>query len=591
VQISGQKLSGWSGNFIRLFAIGLAALVWGVGLAETTDQAATAAEAPQGLADDVRIELDDMLSLIEANRNEIKQLNVRADKAEGLSKELLLIRADRLWLDTGSLAYKFATDVADLRDDNYDISPYEPAIRRMLSNLPEKVQYTVNHILTKTKIPDAAGSAAEQAVADEHFFSTVGEITDTYQKLIDGLDIAVRFDLEIEPIIALLRERVVDVASTTSVFLDFAEAEQAGVKAAVSAMPDDAELAGLLTIADRRVERTADVLDRQVGIMEHLDLPVTRFKKQLLASTGSLSASNADAEVLFGLLGSWWESFVASIGDYGPGILLNILLFMIILFLAFKAAGGVQSLVDHALKASGASVSVLLRNMLLSVSRNIVIALGVLIALSQVGISLGPVLAGLGIAGFIVGFALQDTLSNFASGLLILFYRPFDVGDTVEVAGVGGQVNRMSLVNTTVLTFDNQSLIVPNNKIWQGVIKNVTAQTRRRVDLVYSVSYDSDLDRVIELLLELVKADERVLESPEPVVKVSAFSESSIDLLCRPWVKTTDYWGVLWDLNRSVKQAFDSAGIAMPFPQRDVHIVNTSTPDSQSEDGGKQAEE
>ena len=120
---------------------------------------------------------------------------------------------------------------------------------------------------------------------------------------------------------------------------------------------------------------------------------------------------------------------------------------------------------------------------------------GFLIALSQIGIEIGPLLAGVGVAGFILGFALQETLSNFASGLMILFYQPFDVGDVVEAGGVSGKVYQMSLVSTTIMTFDNQKLIVPNNKIWGDVIRNKTAENTRRVDMVFGISYTDDIDR------------------------------------------------------------------------------------------------
>jgi small conductance mechanosensitive channel len=196
-----------------------------------------------------------------------------------------------------------------------------------------------------------------------------------------------------------------------------------------------------------------------------------------------------------------------------------------------------------------------------------------LLAISQLGIALGPLLAGLGIAGFIIGFALQDTLSNFASGVMILLYRPFDVGDTVMSGEVSGKVSHMSLVNTTFLTFDNQRLIVPNNMIWGSVITNLTAQYTRRVDLVVGVSYDEDIEKVEKILHEIVNAHEAVLDSPEPMIKVSELADSSVNFVVRPWVNTEDYWDTYWDLTRAVKMRFDKEGISIPYPQQDVHII------------------
>jgi small conductance mechanosensitive channel len=210
--------------------------------------------------------------------------------------------------------------------------------------------------------------------------------------------------------------------------------------------------------------------------------------------------------------------------------------------------------------------------MILSSVRNLVIILGVLIALAQMGVSLGPLLAGLGIAGFIIGFALQDSLANFASGMLILLYRPFDVGDVVEAGGVSGKVRAMSLVNTTFLTFDNQRLVVPNNLIWSSVIINLTAQHTRRVDLVFGISYEDDVEKAQRVLQGILKNHEAVLDDPEPIVRVLELGDSSVNFAVRPWVKTADYWETYWDLTKKVKLKFDEEGISIPYPQRDVHI-------------------
>jgi small conductance mechanosensitive channel len=233
----------------------------------------------------------------------------------------------------------------------------------------------------------------------------------------------------------------------------------------------------------------------------------------------------------------------------------------------------VQSLTKKALGSSRVHLSALLRDMIVATVRNLVILLGILIALSQVGISLGPLLAGLGIAGFIIGFALQDTLSNFASGMMILIYRPFDVGDFVTAGGVTGKVSHMSLVNTTFKTIDNQVLIVPNNLVWSGVVTNVTAQRLRRVDLVFGVAYSDDVEKVEEILADIVASHELTLDNPEPMIKLHELADSSVNFVVRPWVKTDDYWDVYWDLLRTVKMRFDAEGITIPFPQREIHAA------------------
>jgi small conductance mechanosensitive channel len=197
---------------------------------------------------------------------------------------------------------------------------------------------------------------------------------------------------------------------------------------------------------------------------------------------------------------------------------------------------------------------------------------GLMIAITMLEISIGPLLAVIGAAGFIVGFALQGTLSNFASGLMILAYRPFDVGDVVNIGGVAGTVDSMNLVSTYIKTFDNQRVIVPNNSIWGDTITNVTGLPTRRVDLVFGIGYGDDAEKAKKIMSEILSEHELVLDDPEPNIKLHELGDSSVNFICRPWVKTADYWTVYWDVTAKVKQRFDAEGVSIPFPQRDVHL-------------------
>jgi small conductance mechanosensitive channel len=201
-----------------------------------------------------------------------------------------------------------------------------------------------------------------------------------------------------------------------------------------------------------------------------------------------------------------------------------------------------------------------------------IMILGLLVGLSQLGFELGPILAGLGIAGFIVGFALQDSLSNFAAGVMILGYRPFDIGDMVEAGGVFGRVHNMSLVSTTILTIDNQTLIVPNSKIWGDVIKNVTDQQVRRIDMKFRVAISEDVERIETLFLSILEAHPKTLEDPPPAVKLHELGEWAMEFVVRPWVRTPDYWEVYWELTREIKRRLDAEGIEIPVPVREVRL-------------------
>jgi small conductance mechanosensitive channel len=216
--------------------------------------------------------------------------------------------------------------------------------------------------------------------------------------------------------------------------------------------------------------------------------------------------------------------------------------------------------------------SVLLRPLFVTTVRRLTMIIGLIIAVTMLGVNAGPLLAMIGAAGLVVGLALQGTLSNFASGILILLNRPFDVGDVINAGGVLGKVESMNLVSTSILTFDNQVMLVPNNQIWNGVITNITGRDTRRVDLVFGIGYGDDIAKAIQIIEETLTGHEKVLPHPEPVVRVNELGDNSVNLIARPWTRTSDYWDVYWDLMRDVKLRFDEAGINIPFPQRDLHV-------------------
>jgi len=234
----------------------------------------------------------------------------------------------------------------------------------------------------------------------------------------------------------------------------------------------------------------------------------------------------------------------------------------------------IKRLVRAGCDRSSLDLSELLKDIFVSTSGGLVMIIGLLLALSQLGISIAPMLAGLGVAGFVIGFALQDTLGNFAAGAMILIYRPYDVEDLIEVAGASGFVKKMNLVSTTITTIDNQTLVVPNSKIWGDVIKNVTAQKVRRVDLEFGIGYGDDIEKAERVLDDVVSNHEMVLKKPETMIKLHTLGDSSVNFVVRPWVKTDDYWDVYWDITREVKLRFDREGISIPFPQRDVHLYS-----------------
>ena len=201
-----------------------------------------------------------------------------------------------------------------------------------------------------------------------------------------------------------------------------------------------------------------------------------------------------------------------------------------------------------------------------------VLLIGVVIALSALEINTTPLMAALGGAALVIGLALQGTLANFAAGLLIVAYRPFDRGNVVEAGGVLGKVREMSMLTTTIVTPDNKKVVVPNGSIWNGTITNLTGMPTRRVDLVIGVGYACDLNQVQETLEQILSETELVLEEPAPVIEVNELADNSVNFVVRPWCRTADYWAVYWGVTRAVKLRFDELGIEIPFPQRQLHL-------------------
>ncbi|MBB1321025.1 mechanosensitive ion channel family protein [Shewanella sp. SR43-8] len=321
-----------------------------------------------------------------------------------------------------------------------------------------------------------------------------------------------------------------------------------------------------------RLDQSSSSLAVSAGMLETLGQDVTAFKQTLFSVSGDITQDVLNFSVASNLLQGWLNVIKDQTINNGPSLTFKILVFVFILFLASLVAKIVTKIISKTVKASKLQFSQLLQDFFISLSSKVVFALGLLIALSQLGFELGPLLAGFGIAGVIIGFALQDTLSNFASGMMILIYRPFDVGDLINAANVTGRVSHMSLVSTTIKTLDNQRLIVPNNKIWGDTINNITAEHQRRVDMIFGISYSDNVEHAETILKSIVEQHPKVQEHPEPIVKLHTLGESSVDFVVRPWVNPDDYWEVYWDITRAVKIRFDAEGISIPFPQRDVHI-------------------
>lgn len=343
-------------------------------------------------------------------------------------------------------------------------------------------------------------------------------------------------------------------------------------------LPDDANSAD---IKEQLVQTSTKLREEKTGVVDRFNIVLDALKlkggkvddfKTYIAAVSGIDMSVKDMKDVSALkirAVGWLKS-----PQGGLRWLKNIIFFIIILIISYVLAGVFGGITSKAVSKSK-KFSDLLKQFFVSIVRKAVWILGAIIALSMLEINIAPLLAGLGVAGFVIGFALQGTLSNFASGLMILIYRPYDVGSVIEAAGVVGVVDAMNLVSTTIKTFDNQIIVVPNGSIWGGVVKNITGSDTRRVDMKFGISYSDDIAKAEKILKDIITSHKLVLKDPEPVVKMHELGDSSVNFVCRPWSKTSDYWNVYWDITRSVKERFDKEGISIPFPQRDVHLYKT----------------
>ncbi len=253
---------------------------------------------------------------------------------------------------------------------------------------------------------------------------------------------------------------------------------------------------------------------------------------------------------------------------YGVKLVVAIVILIVGKIVANSAAG----LMGKGMQRRGTDGAVI--SFLGAVVKSVIFIAALLMALSQVGVETTSFIAILGAAGLAIGLSLQGSLSNIASGVLIIMFRPFKAGEYVEAGGVAGTVQEVNIFQTILTSPDNKVVFVPNAQITGSPITNYSRKDTRRVDLLIGVSYDADLHQTKEVLEGVLKAEARLLKDPAWNVQVHALNSSSVDFIVRPWVNSTDYWPVYWDLMREIKIALDKAGIGIPYPQMDVHMIN-----------------
>ncbi|MBO6657965.1 MAG: mechanosensitive ion channel [Pseudomonadales bacterium] len=360
-------------------------------------------------------------------------------------------------------------------------------------------------------------------------------------------------------------------ASSLAGQLQLVDSSLKAIKVGSGSEPLSSDLKAQLQALNIRRSSILSSLALLVHKMNALGLEAKEYR-QLLLETGEVTTDLFDPEIVLGIV----QKQLNIVSDWlsrNAGVFLTKLVVFVLIITAFRLiARATNFMMRRSFESQTVQVSKLMQDMLLGLSSKGIMFLGVLVALSHMGVEITALLTGLGIAGFIVGFALQDSLANFVAGIMILGYRPFDVGDVIEAGGVFGKVSKMSMVSTTILTFDNQTLIVPNNKIWGDVIKNITLQHERRIDLEFNVGLNENIGDVRYLIHGVLESIEEILEDPAPSIEFNELTPYSMVIVVRPWVQKEVYWPTRWRLLREIKQALDDAGVEIPRLDKGVVI-------------------
>lgn len=355
---------------------------------------------------------------------------------------------------------------------------------------------------------------------------------------------------------------------------------QKAVKVATSKAKEEEE--GTKTSKEVKAELKTALIKRINELMAERTALIDRFNvvlAELKAKGGETVEYEAYVKAVSGIkvdvtdAGATWTTITGWLVSEEGGLrwAVNLIQFLVIIILFYLLSIIAGKAAEKAFSKTK-QFSTLLREFLVMSTHRLTLLIGLFVGLSALEVNIGPVLAIIGAVGFVIAFALQDSLSNFASGILMLLYRPFDIGDLIKVAGTLGSVESMNLLSTQLRTPDNQLVIVPNNSVWGDVIVNVTGIAERRIDLVFGIGYSDDIDKAQKILEEIVSGHKSVLKNPKANIKLHELADSSVNFICRPWVRPDDYWDVYWDITREVKRRFDAEGVSIPFPQQDVHL-------------------
>ena len=492
----------------------------------------------------LKVEADAWLGLLEAKVKEISTAEIAVkDKLREVSSAKALESA----LDKVDKAKSKAAEPGAADAEKKQLLEAEQAVKDAVAAAREAVEKVTGNAETTRVTALAEKLAAEKAAAKKARQEALGE-----QEVAEQPAAAAAADSE-------------DDASAT--------------ETDVTREKIDAEVAKRNRDRDNLLAYLGDLRGEQTSLIDRTNLAIEAFElkggkveeveeyRQYVTAVAGIEVDVTDVSATWATITGWLFS-----EEGGLRWVKNISLFIAIVLIAMLLARVVGKAIERVM-ARSRQTSQLLGDFLVVTSRRLVLAIGIIIGLAALEVNIGPLLAVIGAAGFVIAFALQDSLGNFASGILIMVFKPFDVGDVVEIGGVLGKVKSMNLLSVLIHTPDNKAVIIPNNNIWSDSITNVTGTDSRRVDLIFGIGYGDDIEKAQGIMEQVVSEHPLVLKDPEAVVRVHELADSSVNFICRPWVKTEDYWDVFWDVTRTVKERFDQNDVSIPFPQQDIHVI------------------
>ena len=467
-------------------------LAFALSAAGANPGAAQSKEAAVGQSDDISALLAKLAQAARARDS----LTALADQASGATRDFL---EEQIWqrhseLNQGTLelADKIESERGKGRDLTEPLRVLTEAVRGEWPSYLVQLQRRERALIELTRSGDEASGARRLAIESE-ITRRAGRLLEAYESFVNVVLALERVKIDVSMQRAFLVRGTRTTAEGLVTRLQLAKRDQTDASIRLARDASNTEFRYAFDAADERLKRATRGLATAIVLMDRLGLETTNFRVALIATTGTISADIFKWKVLLGVLKALGERLLGFLMAQAPRWLFQVLL-IAFTFLGFRALSNLARRIVR--RAVGYSrLSALLRDTVIRLTGTAVMVIGFAVILTQLGVHVAPLLAGLGIAGFAVGFAMQNTLSNFAAGGMILGNQPFDIGDEIEVAGVFGIVKRMTLVSTTILTPDNQTLIIPNSTVWGGVIRNRTAQPTRRVDLVFSIDYGDDIEK------------------------------------------------------------------------------------------------